>query len=59
MCNHSDCSCVGCDHKTCKCSNIRKDLIPNKETLDAIEELNSGKGKTFNTVEELFKDLES
>ena len=32
-------------------------LIPNEETLKAIQELENGEGKTFNTIEELFEDL--
>jgi len=31
--------------------------IPNQTTIDAIEELESGHGKRFNSLEELFKDL--
>lgn len=33
--------------------------IPNKLTLQAIKELESGKGTTFDSVDELLKDLES
>ena len=33
--------------------------LPNQATLQAIEELESGKGVTFNSADELFKDLES
>lgn len=32
---------------------------PNAETLAAIDELESGKGKRFATVDELFADLEA
>ena len=31
--------------------------VPNAATLEAIEELDEGKGKRFSTAEELFKDL--
>ena len=33
--------------------------VPNAETLKAIEELEAGGGKSFDSVEELFADLES
>jgi DNA-damage-inducible protein J len=33
--------------------------LPNQATLQAIEELESGKGVTFDSADELFKDLES
>jgi len=33
--------------------------IPTKETQDALNELKSKKGKTFETVDKLFKDLDS
>ena len=33
--------------------------LPNKDTLQAIEELEAGKGVKFSTVDELFEDLES
>ena len=32
--------------------------VPNKETYDAIRELESGGGKKFKNSDELFKDLE-
>lgn len=32
--------------------------IPNKETLDAIHELDCGGGNFYNSVDELFNDLE-
>jgi DNA-damage-inducible protein J len=31
--------------------------LPNKETTKAIEQLESGKGRRFSTVEDLFEDL--
>ena len=31
--------------------------LPNKETIQAMKELDSGKGVKFNSVEELLKDL--
>ncbi|MBF0476988.1 MAG: type II toxin-antitoxin system RelB/DinJ family antitoxin [Deltaproteobacteria bacterium] len=31
--------------------------IPNKETIKAIEDIRSGKGKNFETIEDLFDDL--
>jgi DNA-damage-inducible protein J len=33
------------------------DLTPNQDTIDAINELESGGGTKFNSIEELFKDL--
>jgi len=33
--------------------------LPGKETLKAIDELESGAGATFATVDDLFKDLEN
>lgn len=33
--------------------------LPNKTTLQAVEQLESDKGVTFDSAEELFKDLES
>jgi DNA-damage-inducible protein J len=33
------------------------DLVPNTVTLKAIEELEKGKGKPFDSAEALFKDL--
>ena len=33
--------------------------LPNKATLQAVEQLESGKGVTFNNVDELIEDLES
>ena len=33
--------------------------MPNATTLEAMAELNAGGGKSFNTVEELMKDLDS
>ena len=33
--------------------------LPNKATEHAIEQLESGKGVTFNNTEELFKDLKT
>jgi DNA-damage-inducible protein J len=33
--------------------------IPNQATLQAVEELESGKGVTFNNTDDLLKDLES
>jgi len=33
--------------------------IPTKETQKALDELKQKKGKTFNSVDELFEDLES
>ena len=33
--------------------------LPNKDTIKAIEELESGKGKKFTSTKELFKDLNS
>lgn len=34
-----------------------KDKRPNKETKKAIEEFNSGNPKSFDSIEDLFKDL--
>jgi DNA-damage-inducible protein J len=31
--------------------------LPNQETIDAIEEARSGRGKRFNSVDELMNDL--
>jgi hypothetical protein len=31
--------------------------LPNEATLQAVEELESGKGAVFDTVDELFEDL--
>ena len=31
--------------------------VPNRETLDAVRELEEGKGKRFDSAEELFRDL--
>ncbi len=33
--------------------------LPNKDTVQAIEELESGKGKKYTSTKELFKDLNS
>ncbi|MFO1432501.1 MAG: type II toxin-antitoxin system RelB/DinJ family antitoxin [Candidatus Competibacteraceae bacterium] len=33
------------------------DLVPNKATLKAMQELEQGKGKPFDSTEALFKDL--
>ena len=33
--------------------------LPNKATLQAVEQLESGKGVTFNNANELFEDLDS
>jgi len=33
--------------------------LPNEETLQAIKQLESGKGVSFDTVDELLEDLES
>ena len=33
--------------------------IPNKQTLKALDELNSNKGKSFNSIDELFDDLDN
>jgi len=33
--------------------------LPNKATLQAVEQLESGKGVTFNSADELFEDLEN
>ncbi len=33
--------------------------LPNKETLSAIDELESGKGARFSSTDDLFEDLES
>jgi len=33
--------------------------IPNQATLQAVEELESGKGVTFNNTDDLLKDLEN
>jgi DNA-damage-inducible protein J len=33
------------------------DLVPNQTTLKAMEELEQGKGKRFDSAEALFKDL--
>lgn len=33
--------------------------LPNKATLQAVRELESGKGATFDSVDELFEDLEN
>jgi DNA-damage-inducible protein J len=32
-------------------------LVPNAETIEAIEELDRGEGKSFDTLEALFADL--
>lgn len=40
--------------------NLQYELkTPNQKTLQAIEELESGKGISFNTVDELFYDLKN
>ena len=31
--------------------------VPNRETLDAVRELEEGRGKRFDSAEELFRDL--
>ena len=31
--------------------------VPNRETLDAVKELEEGRGKRFDSVDELFRDL--
>ena len=31
--------------------------VPNRETLDAVRELEEGKGKRFDSAEDLFRDL--
>ena len=31
--------------------------VPNRETLDAVKELEEGRGKRFGSAEELFRDL--
>ena len=33
--------------------------LPNKATLTAVQELESGKGATFDSVDELLEDLEN
>ena len=33
--------------------------LPNKSTLQAVEQLESGKGVTFNNTDEFFEDLEN
>ena len=32
--------------------------VPNASTIEAMKELDEGKGKRFDTVEELFRDLD-
>jgi len=33
--------------------------IPNEKTIEAFKEIEEGKGKSFDTIDELLKDLES
>ena len=33
--------------------------LPNKATAQAVEQLETGKGVTFNNIDELFKDLDN
>ena len=32
--------------------------VPNQDTIEAMEELNEGKGRSFNGTEDLFRDLD-
>ena len=38
--------------------STQKEVAPNPTTLKAMEELEQGKGKQFNSAEELFEDLD-
>ncbi len=33
--------------------------VPNRETLDAVKELEEGRGKRFDSADELFRDLKT
>lgn len=37
---------------------VQEDKVPNKLSMEAIEELENGKGDTFSSVDELFKELQ-
>ena len=43
----------------CECPLCRIYRYPNKETLASFAELENGGGKTFSSLEELWRDLES
>ena len=36
---------------------ISEDRVPNKETVKAMKEIKEGKGRKFNSVDELFKSI--
>ena len=40
-----------------KVKTLQKTPIPNAETIAAMEEVRTGKGKKFNSVKELFKSI--
>lgn len=58
----SQCRCMS-PNKTIRwtiCDECRrKTLRPNEKTLRAMKDLESGKGKTYNSAEELIRDLKS
>jgi len=40
-----------------KVKTLKKSEVPNAETIAAMEELKAGKGKRFNSVDELFDSI--